>query len=204
MRITDLQQDDRNANRGTPRGAEAIEASLRELGAGRSVLIDKDGRLIAGNKTVEAAIAAGLKDVLVVPSDGSQIIAVQRTDLSLDDAKGRLLAVADNRSSDLSLDWDADVLLELSKDIDLDPFFTQSELDALMPTVSELDGSEDETPAEPEGEPDSQARRPVFPRTAQAPVRGCDEPERRGALARRKEGGVRLHRSPVRDQHADG
>lgn len=153
MKLTDLIPDDKNANKGTQRGADVIETSLRELGAGRSILIDKDGRVIAGNKTLASALATGMEDVLVIPTDGSQIIAVQRTDLSLDDAKGRKLAVADNRASDLSLDWDTGVLLELSKDIDLDPFFTAAELDALMPTAAEMTGDEDDTPEETESEP---------------------------------------------------
>lgn len=100
MKLTELIPDDKNANKGTQRGANVIEASLAELGAGRSVLVDKDLRLIAGNKTVQAAIAAGLESAIVVPVTGDQLVVVQRTDLSLDDAKGRKLAVADNRSSD--------------------------------------------------------------------------------------------------------
>lgn len=151
--ISSLEFDSKNANRGTKRGSEVIEESIRELGAGRSVLCDKDLRLIGGNKSVQAAIAVGLENAIVVPVTGDQLVVVQRTDLSLDDAKGRKLAIADNRASDLSLEWDADVLLELSKEIDLDPFFTAAELDALMPSVAELNGDEDETPEEPEGEP---------------------------------------------------
>lgn len=84
--------------------------------------------VIAGNKTVAAAKAAGI-DVLIIPTDGKQLIAVQRTDLSMDDDEARALAVADNRSSELGLDWDRDALAELAfKEVDLQPFFTESEL----------------------------------------------------------------------------
>ena len=46
--IDDLIQDDHNFNRGTEQGAQLIERSFRECGAGRSVLIDKDNRLVEG------------------------------------------------------------------------------------------------------------------------------------------------------------
>ncbi len=126
MLITDLKPDDKNANKGRKRGSEAVTHSLKELGAGRSILIDRDGRVIAGNKTLAAAVAAGVQDVIVVESDGTKIIAVKRTDLSLDDVKGRRLAVADNRTSELGLEWNPEVLAELSV-LDLKPFFTDAE-----------------------------------------------------------------------------
>ena len=142
MKLHELIPDDRNANRGTRRGADAVEVSLRDLGAGRSVLIDRDGRVIAGNKTVAAAKRAGIENVLVVQTTGDQLIAVQRVDLSLDDPAGRKLAVADNRAAELGLEWDPAVLAELSSDLDLKPFFTDSELSSVIaPTVEPEPGS---------------------------------------------------------------
>lgn len=63
-KLQDLIQDDRNLNKGTELGQELIEKSLREFGAGRSILIDKNNRIIAGNKTHDNAKLAGLDDVL--------------------------------------------------------------------------------------------------------------------------------------------
>jgi DNA modification methylase len=131
--LQDLIPDDRNANRGTERGMGMLEASLREYGAGRSVLLDKHGKIIAGNKTVETAVAIGLDRLIVVPSDGRSVVAVQRTDLDLDsDPKARELALADNRVSEVDLQWDPEVLADLGKDIDLAPFFTREELAELL------------------------------------------------------------------------
>ena len=153
MKITDLSPDNLNANRGTKRGNKAVETSLSRYGAGRSILIDKAGRIIAGNKTAANAAAAGISDVVVVPSDGKTIIAVQRTDLDLDSPEGRALAIADNRSAELGLEWDPAVLAELSPDLDLKPFFTDEELKEIVPaTVTELSGDEDDVP-EPPAEP---------------------------------------------------
>lgn len=129
MKISDLVPDRKNANRGTKRGSEAVERSLRDFGSGRSILIDSKGRIIAGNKTALNAIAAGLEDVVIVPSDGTKIIAVQRTDLDLEtDLKAKALAVADNRTAELGLEWDPDNLADLTAELDLKPFFTDQEL----------------------------------------------------------------------------
>jgi hypothetical protein len=48
MKMADRRADNKNANRGTAR--EAAAKSLQKYGAGRSVLIDRDGRIIGGNK----------------------------------------------------------------------------------------------------------------------------------------------------------
>ena len=98
-KLADLTPDSHNANKGNPRGNQMIEDSLRQYGAGRSILLDKHGAIIAGNKTVENCGAIGMDDVIVVQSDGTKLVAVQRTDLDLKDAKTRQLAIADNRAS---------------------------------------------------------------------------------------------------------
>lgn len=103
MKLSDLKQDSKNANTGTQRGREVLASSLEQYGAGRSVLIDKDGNLIAGNKTAEQAANAGIEDVIVVQTDGSQLVAVQRTDLSIDDPKARGLAVVTTAHPSLGL-----------------------------------------------------------------------------------------------------
>lgn len=128
MHISDFKHDKKNARRRTARGHEAIEHSLRELGAGRSIVIDKNGAIIAGNGVIESAEKAGITEVQVIPSDGSKIIAVQRLDLDLDtDDKAKQLAVADNRTGELA-EWVPENLKGLAADLDLKPFFTESEL----------------------------------------------------------------------------
>ena len=87
VKLSTLIPDGKNANLGSPRGNQMIEDSLRQYGAGRSILLDKHGRIVAGNKTAENAGAIGMDDVIVVQSDGSRLVAVQRTDLDLDDPR---------------------------------------------------------------------------------------------------------------------
>lgn len=132
-KLEDLTPDDQNANQGTERGNWALTQSLERAGLGRSILIDKDGRIIAGNKTHAKAGELGFEDVLIVPTDGKTLVAVQRTDISLDSPEGRELAIADNRASELNLSWDAAELMQLQEDgqIILSDWWTGDELDVL-------------------------------------------------------------------------
>ena len=128
-KLADLIPDKNNANKGTQRGLKALDTSLRQYGAGRSVLIDRKGRIIAGNKTVERAADIGLDDVIVVETDGTKLVAVKRTDLDLEDdgGKARALATYDNRSGQLDLDWDIDALSNVDADV-LKDLWTVDEL----------------------------------------------------------------------------
>lgn len=153
MKISELVQDPRNANRGTQRGRDVVGQSLKDLGAGRSVLIDKNGVLIAGNKTAAAALAAGIQDdAIIVKTTGDQLVIVQRTDLDLStDAKAKELAIADNRTSEIGLEWNPEVLAELSKEIDLHKcYFTDEEMGKLHP-VEQIEALSDDQTGELSG-----------------------------------------------------
>jgi len=126
--LADLTPDPQNANRGTPRGRAALGESLTRYGAGRSILTDRRGRIIAGNKTFETAHALHLP-ITVVPTDGRALVVVQRQDLDLlRDPEARALALADNRVAELDLAWDPAVLAQLRADgISVDAFWTPEE-----------------------------------------------------------------------------
>lgn len=124
--IDSLILDSRNANKGTKRGGKLLTESLARYGVGRSILVDRKGHVIAGNKTLETAKAAGLKHVALIETDGDTLVAVQRKDVGIETKKGRELAIADNRSSELNLEWDADILKGL--DLDLSQFWDEDEL----------------------------------------------------------------------------
>lgn len=118
MNIEELRQDGHNFNKGTHEGQRLIEKSFKELGAGRSILIDKDNNIIAGNKSQQAAIASGIQKVRVIETDGTELIAVKRTDVELDSAKGRLLAFADNKTAEVNLSWDEVQLSQIETEVE--------------------------------------------------------------------------------------
>ena len=151
--IKDLKSDHKNARKRTDRSAKLIAESLQRFGAARSIVIDEENRILAGNGTIEGAKAAGIKNVRVIETDGTEIIAVKRTGLTEDEKIG--LALADNRTSDLS-DWDKDMLQQLSEEHDIAPWFDADDLAEILGTVEQLpaEGLTDaddvpEAPAEP-------------------------------------------------------
>jgi len=113
--------DVRNANTGTKAGREMLKHSVESLGYGRSILVDNDNNIIAGNKTFKEANEQGIETVRVIETDGSELIAVKRTDLNLyEDPKARELAFADNRTAETNLTWDPTIITEDFHDQRLD------------------------------------------------------------------------------------
>ena len=153
--INDLQNDHKNARKRTDRSSKLIKESLQKFGAARSIVIDENNRILAGNGTIAGAKAAGIKNLKVIETDGKEIIAVKRTGLSEDEKVG--LALADNRSSDLS-EWDLNMLEELSQEHDLNPWFDNYDLKELL-------GETEVLPAEGLTDPDDIPEVPEKPIT---------------------------------------
>lgn len=143
MNLRELTQDGENANRGTQRGEAELERSISTYGLGRSILVDRNGTIIAGNKTAQKAGELGLDDVVVVQTTGNQLVAVQRTDLDLDtDDEARELAYADNKVGELDLDWDPDqVLKDAGRGVSVP--FTDKELEQFEKEQAEKQGRVD-------------------------------------------------------------
>jgi hypothetical protein len=117
-KLRDLQQDDRNANRGTARGMGMLEESIQSYGMGRPVLVDVAQRLIGGNKTHEVATDVlpqqEESEVIIVPTEGDELVANQRMDLDVDaDPRARMLGLADNRVGEVNIEFDKEVLSSL-------------------------------------------------------------------------------------------
>lgn len=119
--IESLVPDNKNFNKGTEYGDRLMDESLRKFGLARSIVIDKNNRIIAGNKTAEKAADIGFTDVVVVEVDGNQLVAVKRKDIDLDSAKGRELALADNSTSKANLAWDESMIEEVSQQWGFEP-----------------------------------------------------------------------------------
>lgn len=145
--IADLTHDPKNARRHTSRNVGMIEKALGEVGAARSIVVDENGVVLAGNATIEAAAAAGIERVQVVDADGQTIIAVRRSGLSPEQKAH--LALYDNRASELA-EWDTDVLADLGAEIDLSGFWTKDELAALI-VKDRPSGGGDDVPDVQEG-----------------------------------------------------
>jgi len=103
VKIADLKFDPENARVRTAKGEAMIQESLRQVGAARSIVIDENGTILAGNGTVEAAGQIGIDNVVIVEASGDEIIAVRRKGLT--DEQKKKLAYYDNRTGD-EAEWD--------------------------------------------------------------------------------------------------
>lgn len=108
--MAELKCDPHNYRIHTDKNKRLIRKSLEECGAGRSIVFDKDDCIISGNGVYKQAQELGLK-VRIIESDGTELIAIKRTDLSTEDARRKALALADNYTSDTSV-FDFDAIVE--------------------------------------------------------------------------------------------
>ena len=135
--IGQLKPDATNRRQHNPRNIGMIAASLNEIGAARSIVIDEHDNILAGNGTIEAAAQAGIERLRVIDADGEEIIAVRRSNLT--DAQKRRLALFDNRTAELA-EWDVDQLLaDVTEGLDFEGMFQPYELAALLRSVAAND-----------------------------------------------------------------
>ena len=129
--LKDLTPDPKNRRRHTSRNVEMISEAIAKVGTGRSIVIDEDDVVLAGNATIKAAGLAGLTKLRVVEAEGDEGIAVRRRGLTSE--QKRALAIYDNRTAELA-EWDAEQLAEdVDAGLDLGAFFEPVELDELLP-----------------------------------------------------------------------
>jgi len=167
--IAEVVEDPKNARRRDERATNTLASSLGRFGAARSIVLDADGVVRAGNGTVEAARAAGIEEVLVVETNGRQLVAVKRPDWS--DAEAMAYALADNRTAELA-SWDSEALAaslgELASEYGREGFepmlesvgFSELELGELIDVQAHQRGS-------PEVEQDHVPQLPANPVTKQ-------------------------------------
>ena len=135
--LTDFQLDTQNLNEGTERGSFAIERSMREYGFARPIVAAADGTIIAGNHAFQTAEKIGITKVRYIETAGDEIIVHKRTDLDSNDPRTRMLALADNRTAELNLQWDTSGLAEFAKGSEeLNEFFSSSELELLADALT--------------------------------------------------------------------
>jgi hypothetical protein len=137
--VSKLIPDPNNARKRTLLSASVIRKSLEQFGAARSIVIDENDVIRAGNGTYEEAGQLGIEKVLVVEADGNTIVAVKRRGLT--EEQWKQYAIADNTASDFST-WDFDVLNDLAQEVDLSEFFPDDKLNELLESLGKRESTE--------------------------------------------------------------
>lgn len=127
--LADLTPDPANARKHNPRNVGMLVDALHQVGAARSIVVDEDGVVLAGNATIEAAAEAGIHKVKTVEADGSEIVAVVRRGLSKE--QKTKLALYDNRVAELA-EWNPEVLSELVDTKAFEGMFSDKELAEIL------------------------------------------------------------------------
>lgn len=143
----EIKFDKRNYRKHNDKNKQLIKKSLKDCGTGRSILIDKEGEIIAGNGVYEQASKLKIP-VKVIETDGKELIAIKRTDLATDDDRRKQLAVMDNTTSDSS-EFDVEMLQE---DFGVD-FLGEMGVDVEF-TEEDFEDSVEQTPNVPQSLPD--------------------------------------------------
>tara|TARA_S200002703_G_scaffold90203_4_gene77817 strand:+ start:1209 stop:1694 length:486 start_codon:yes stop_codon:yes gene_type:complete len=135
--VEELFQDQENCRSHDEKNLKAITKSLEAFGQQKPIVIDKSGKVIAGNGTLSAAQSLGWKtiDVVVSHLEGSEATA---------------FGIADNRTAELAA-WNDQKLVEslamLQNDMSIDESISgfstaeiESRIEALeSPEVKEID-----------------------------------------------------------------
>lgn len=127
--VADLKHDPENARIHNERNLAMIAASLDAVGAARSIVIDENNVVLAGNGVLDAAVRTGIERVQVIDADGETIIAVRRVGLT--STQKIRLALFDNRTAEIAT-WSADQILADEELHLLDDIFTPQELGDLF------------------------------------------------------------------------
>lgn len=121
--VENIKYDPKNARLHSKENKDLINKSLKDLGTGRSIVIDNEDYIVAGNGVFEQAKELGIKP-RIIETDGTELVIIKRTDLNYDDEKRRQLAIADNATGETSewnleeltedeiYDWDIEILIE--------------------------------------------------------------------------------------------
>lgn len=128
--LAGLTPDSKNANKHTERGTYMLRRSIERFGFLEPGVLDVAGRVIGGNNRLEAAAdVLDASDAIVIDTDGTRPIFVRRSDLDLTTPEGREAAIALNRTAQVGIEFDPDVLNAVLADgVDLGDWFKTDEL----------------------------------------------------------------------------
>lgn len=149
VKLSDLTYDPANTRKHEAKNLDTIKASLNKFGQQKPIVVNKNNVVVAGNGTLEAAIALGWEEITVVVTE---LNGVDATAYAIADNR-----TADNRTAELA-EWDDESLARTLEALRLDDSidesvtgFTDDEIADLLNDL-EHDGSteEDDIPGPPE------------------------------------------------------
>ncbi len=109
--MNDIKLDQNNYRKHGDKNKRLIKKSLSECGAGRSILLDGDDVLIAGNGVYEQSRELGIR-VRVIETDGTELIAIKRTDHTSDTSEFDYDLLSEVFNAEVLSDWEIETLAD--------------------------------------------------------------------------------------------
>lgn len=119
MEVKDIKEivPTKSFNLSSNKGKKVLKRSIKMLGCCRSILVDRNNKVLAGNNVLKEAIAAGVTKVRIVETKGDELVVVKRTDIDYDTRKAKEIALVDNLTSELGLNYDTDFIIQTMHEV---------------------------------------------------------------------------------------
>lgn len=148
-KLKDFSTQEQNANKHSARGLAMLSDSIDENGWAGAITVTENNEAIDGSARLQTAYTKFGKDVepIIVQSDGTRPIIVQRTDIpNADHPKAKALGLAANRVAQVNLTWDTEVLLDLvGEGIDVSSYWNEQEISSWeLPAIDEVEREHDQ------------------------------------------------------------
>ena len=131
VKLSQIRQDELNANAHTERGTYMLRKSMERFGFLEPGVLDANNRIIGGNNRTEtAADILDADEAIVIDIDGRTPVFVRRTDLDLTTPEGREAAIALNRTAQVGIEFDPAALGQIiGAGVDVSDWFHPIELE---------------------------------------------------------------------------
>jgi hypothetical protein len=140
QKLSDFRPQRFNANKHTARGLGMLDKSIADNGWIGAISVAADGETFDGSARLETAYTRFGDEVepIIIETDGTRPVILKRTDIAnADDPVAKKLSIAANRIAHIDLDWNPEMLAEISEEVDLSDLFFDSELELITATADD-------------------------------------------------------------------
>ena len=131
--VTQVTPDTNNYKDGTERGKTLIKKSINDYGFTRPLLFDMNDNIMGGNKTFAAALEMGVTEIMVIETEGDEMVIIERTDVDINTPTGRLMTIADNQTAKVDYALNVpNLYADITQGLDVSDYYFPEEIDELL------------------------------------------------------------------------
>lgn len=132
-KLSEFRPQSQNANKHTERGLRMLDDAMSEDGYVAPATAVADGEVIDGSARLERAFDKFKDEAIILEHDGTRPIITVRTDIPNAKTKeAKRIAVRANRIAQVDLEWNPEVLAELTEAKEIEGLFSDKELAEIL------------------------------------------------------------------------